>query len=149
MNIVRQFLALLGRGLVLGVGFTAGFLLVFGAAWPSVSASTRERTNALVVAARVPTSDIVVADIVRRPTPRGFAIFGSLTNRGDKVARRVEFEIRLSRAGEVVDVCASHFEDMVMPGTTRYILLSCGAEDSPPMEHDGFDLAVTSTDWPQ
>lgn len=147
LRAVWSVLAPLLRGLLVGTGFAVGFLVVVGACWPTVYASTRQRGEARLRAARVPVAAVELAGIVRREREHGDVYFGSLTNHGNRVARRIQLEARLRHGDEVVDTCHG-FEDAVEPGETRYFQIHCGSQSAPLPAHDGFDVVVTSTDWP-
>jgi hypothetical protein len=135
-----------GRGLLLGAGFTAGFLLVFGAGWPWLHASTEVRSDAQRRAAQVSRREIEVGPVrVHRGALLWFS--ATLTNRGSQTAHRIHYQARFHRDGTVVDICDAGSEEMLHAGQTRLVEFGCGRPGEPVAEHDGFEVVVLATDW--
>lgn len=141
----RAWLGFAGRGVLLGIGGTAGFLLVFAIGWPWLRAATEVRIDAQQRAARLSPRDIEVGP-VRLQRHRLLWFSGTLTNRGSQTARRIDYEVRFRRGGAVVDVCAAGSEERLEPGRTRWFEVGCGPPGAPVAEHDDFEVVVLATD---
>jgi hypothetical protein len=143
---VLQAGLLVGRGFLLGVGFSVALGAAYYAMWHwtmhSVGKQTEKTTSTLDGHEVV--QDIVLSSVEEVKHDGVTAILGTATNNGKKPAHGVHIQANLFNHGKFVDQYSTYLTGALDAGKSQYFKISCGCKDTPPAEHDSYKLEVLS-----
>jgi hypothetical protein len=145
-NLVKG-LRTIGRGFLLGIGFT----LVFGAflvvAELMVKRQVENMSQGREHAGATPEAKIKNLELVdveeHRSGDRDY-IIGTIRNNGADTVQNIEIEADLFLAGKFVDKYSTDESNPLAAGATAYFKIECGCKNSAPAEHDSFKAHIVS-----
>lgn len=140
-NPVLDAAKIVGRGFLLGVGFSVAFgIFAFAVehwsnqrAQDSYQESLTKRNLAKDIA-------LVNAEEVKRDGTT--VILGTATNNGKTAVRNFYIQANLFNHGRFVDQYSTFITGSLEPGKSQYFKIACGCKDTTPPEHDSFKLEV-------
>jgi hypothetical protein len=141
----RSAARLIGRGFLLGIGFSFAFgMLYFVAHHRNAQAAPGEAhlTEAGPSATEDVGKEIVLSDVNEQKHDGITAILGKATNTGKSEAHAVHIQANLFDHGKFVDQYSTYLTGALAPGSSQFFKISCGCKDSPPAEHDSYKLEV-------
>ena len=140
---ILNALKTIGRGFLLGVGFSIAMCGISGAAWILFDRqSSKDVEAAMGEMDRESTKDIAVSEVEEQKHDGAVAILGSIKNNGPKPHSHVELKANLFNHGKFVDQYSTYVSGTIEPGASAYFKISCGCNNSPPAEHDSFKVEV-------
>ena len=143
---VKNGLATIVRGFLLGVGFSIAAGIAYFIAFQIAMSSMKETTSAYDVAASggAAAKDLVLSGVEEQKHDNVTSIIGSVKNTGTKPARNVHLKANLFDHGKFVDEYSTYLSGSLAPGQSEYFKISCGCKDSPPAAHDSYKVEVST-----
>jgi hypothetical protein len=145
-NPVLHAARIVGRGFLLGVGFSIAFGIFALAAerWSAHQAIAQAEIFQESLPARNSVKDIALSNVEEVKHDGATVIIGTATNNGKKAARGINIQANLFNHDKFVDKYSTYLTGAIDPGKSEYFKISCGCKDTPPAEHDSYKLEVLS-----
>ena len=143
-NPVLDAAKIVGRGFLLGVGFSVAFSIFAFAAerWSNQRAQDQADSYQESLAKRSPVKDIALSNVEEVKRDGADLILGTVTNNGKKAVRNFHIQANLFNHDKFVDQYSTFITGGIDPGKSQYFKVTCGCKDTAPAEHDGFKLEV-------
>jgi hypothetical protein len=143
-NPVLHAAKIVGRGFLLGVGFSIAFgIFAFSAErWSTHRAAEQVENADEVLAARSPVKDVGLSNVEETKHDGVTVIIGTATNNGKKAARGIHIQANLFNHDKFVDQYSTYLTGAIEPGKSQYFKIFGGCKDTPPAEHDSYKLEV-------
>jgi hypothetical protein len=143
-NQVLEAAKIVGRGFLIGVGFSIAFgIFAFAAErWSSHRVQEQAETFQESATERHLARDIALSDVEEVKRDGTTVIIGSATNNGKRAAHGIHIQANLFNHDKFVDQYSTYLTGAIEPGKSQYFKISCGCKDTPPAEHDSYKLEV-------
>ena len=140
-NLLFHAAGLVGRGFLLGVGFSfaLGIAVLFGRQVSSHQTAVQTETMQEEPDLE---KNIALTDVSEVKHDGTTAIIGTATNHGKKAAHGIHIQANLFNHDKFVDQYSTYLTGAIAPGKSQYFKISCGCKDTPPAEHDSYKLEV-------
>lgn len=140
---MKNALAIIARGFLLGLGFSVAAVAVMAAAqayWMQQysSGAASSTPAALDTFGEDARKDIVLSDVEEQKADGRVAVIGNLKNTGSRPLRGLHVEVDLFHKGKFVDQYSTYISGTIGPGESRHFKVTCGCNNTPPAEHDSF-----------
>jgi hypothetical protein len=135
---------IVGRGFLLGVGFSFALGIAAVIGWQVSSHRVAEQTETMQeeLAGKDSEKDIALTGVEEVKHDGTTAIIGTATNHGKKAAHGIHIQANLFNHDKFVDQYSTYLTGTIEPGKSQYFKISCGCKDTPPAEHDSYKLEV-------
>jgi hypothetical protein len=143
-NSVLHAAGIVGRGFLLGVGFSfaLGIAAIVGYQVSSHRAAEQTETTQAELNGKDLETDIALTDEEEVKHDGTTAIIGRATNHGKRAAHGIHIQANLFNHDKFVDQYSTYLTGAIEPGKSQYFKISCGCKDTPPAEHDSYKLEV-------
>ena len=143
-NPLLRAAAIIGRGFLLGVGFSfaLGIAVIIGSRVSSHRAAEKIDVMQEDLGGKDFEKDIALTSVEEVKHDGVTAIIGTATNHGSRAARGIHIQANLFSHDKFVDQYSTYLTGAIGPGKSQYFKISCGCKDSPPAEHDSYKLEV-------
>jgi hypothetical protein len=143
-NLLLHAAGIVGRGFLLGLGFSIALGAVFivgrqvsSRQMPQQSETVQEDLGGKEL------EKLIELTGVEEVTHDGTTvIIGTATNHGKTGARGIDIQANLFNHGKFVDQYSTYLKGTIEPGKSQYFKISCGCKDTPPVDHDSYKLEV-------
>ena len=137
----REASAILGRGLLLGLGFGISVGIIMYA----FQKFEMQTINTDVVGQLdAGLEELTLSNLEEHKEGSRDWIIGTVTNNGKKAAHGPLIEADLFMGGKFVDQYSTRISGSLKPGEARNFKISCGCRNDQPATHDSFKVKVTS-----
>ena len=135
---------IVGRGFLLGIGFSFALGIAATIGWKVSSHQTTEQTETMQaeLGGKDLEKDIVLTGVEEVKHDGTTVIIGTATNHGKKAAHGIHIQANLFNHDKFVDQYSTYLTGAIEPGKSQYFKISCGCKDTPPAEHDSYNLEV-------
>ena len=143
-NSVSHAVGIIGRGFLLGVGFSfaLGIAAIIGYQVSSHRAAEQTETMQAELGGKDKEKDIALTGVEEVKHDGTTVIIGTATNHGKKAAHGIHIQANLFNHDKFVDQYSTYLSGAIEPGKSQYFKISCGCKDTPPAEHDSYKLEV-------
>lgn len=141
---IANALKTIGRGFLLGLGFSIAVVVVYYFAWHVYVTRAEKSMSFERTKIEASAKDLVLRDVEEQKHDGATSIIGSVQNVGSSPAREVRLEANLFNHGKFVDQYSTYISGTINPGESQYFKISCGCSGTPPAEHDSFKVVVIS-----
>ncbi|HEY6621586.1 MAG TPA: FxLYD domain-containing protein [Steroidobacteraceae bacterium] len=135
---------IVGRGFLLGVGFSIAFGIFAFLAERWSSHRTQEQAESFqeAFAKKNLGKDIALTNVEEVKRDGTVVIIGFATNKGKAAVRGFHIQANLFNHDKFVDQYSTYITGTLEPGKSQYFKISCGCKDTAPAEHDSYKLEV-------
>jgi hypothetical protein len=142
---MQNALATIGRGFLLGIGFSIAVIIAyqiferysFSHMTETMEAADAERRDSAL-------KDVSIAGVEERKGDGQAALIGSVKNAGAKPVRGVSVTAELFLGGKFVDECSDFLPGYLGAGESRNFKIACGSVRAPVADHDSYKVQVRS-----
>ena len=146
---VRNTFATIGRGFLLGLGFSLALGGSYVLIWQSViSESEKQMDRAMSMMAhsdKEAIKGLSFSNVAELKHDGVTSIVGSVRNSGNKPVVGVSIQAQMFNKGKFVDKYSTSLSGPLAPGDSQYFKISCSCDGAPPAEHDSFKVIAVSS----
>jgi hypothetical protein len=143
-NLLLHAAGIVGRGFLLGLGFSFALGIAAIVGYQVSSHRTVEQTEAMQaeLGGKDLEKGIAITGAEEVKHDGTTAIIGTAMNHGKKAAHGIHIQANLFNHDKFVDQYSTYLTGAIEPGKSQYFKISCGCKDTPPAEHDSYKLEV-------
>jgi len=149
LAIVRNILATIGRGFLLGLGFSLAIGGSYVLIWQSVIAESEKQMDIVMSMASHADKEslkaLTFSNVAELKHDGVTSIVGSVRNSGKDPVLGVTIQAQMFNKGKFVDKYSTSLSGSLAPGDSQYFKISCSCDGVPPAEHDSFKVIAVSS----
>jgi hypothetical protein len=142
---MRSALATIGRGFLLGAGFSVALAIAYYFVERYTFAHTAENLEAADAQRRdAALKGVSIAGVEERKVDSDVSFIGSVKNAGSAPVRGINLVAELFRGGKFVDECSEYMPGYLPSGESRNFKITCGSRRAPAADHDSYKVDIRS-----